>query len=55
MHWSEYDHVLINDDLDRTFAALREILAAGRRKNTARADLKAFVEKLLAELRQLAV
>lgn len=52
-HWSEYDHVLVNDDLDHTFAALREILAAGRRTSAARADMTAFVAKLLAELRQM--
>lgn len=54
-HWSEYDQVLVNDDLDRTFGALRGILAAGRRKSAQRADMNAFVSKLLAELRQLAV
>ncbi len=54
-HWSEYDHVLINDDLDRTFAGLREILAAGRRRSAQRADMSAFVATLLAELRQIAV
>ena len=53
-HWSEYDHVLVNDDLDRTFAALREILAAGRQRSGQRADMNAFVAKLLAELRQIA-
>ena len=53
-HWAEYDHVLINDDLDRSFAALRQILADGRRKSAHRADLKDFVAKLLAELRQIA-
>ena len=53
-HWNEYDHVLINDDLDRSFAALREILADGRRKSAERADMNDFVAKLLADLRQIA-
>jgi guanylate kinase len=53
-HWTEYDHVLINDDLDRSFTALRQILADGRRKSAQRADLKDFVAKLLTELRQIA-
>jgi guanylate kinase len=53
-HWSEYDHVLVNDDLDRSFTALREILAAGRRKSAQRADMEAFVKKLLADLRAIA-
>jgi guanylate kinase len=53
-HWSEYDHVLVNDDLDHSFAALRDILADGRRKSTQRADMDGFVAKLLAELREIA-
>jgi guanylate kinase len=53
-HWSEYDHVIVNDDLERSFAALRQILADGRRKSAQRADMNAFVEKLLAELREIA-
>jgi len=54
-HWNEYDHVLVNDDLDRSFAALRQILADGRRKSAQRADMNDFVTKLLAELRAIAV
>lgn len=53
-HWSEYDHVLVNDDLDRSFAVLREILAAGRRRSGQHADMNTFVTKLLADLRQIA-
>jgi len=53
-HWSEYDHVIVNDDLERSFAALRKVLADGRRKSAERGDMKAFVEQLLAELRQIA-
>ena len=53
-HWNEYDHVLINDDLDRSFAALREILADGRRKSAERADMNDFVARLLADLRRIA-
>jgi guanylate kinase len=53
-HWSEYDHVLVNDDLDRSFAQLRQILADGRRKRTQRTDMNAFVETLLADLREIA-
>jgi guanylate kinase len=54
-HWNEYDNVLVNDDLDRSFAALRQILADGRRKSAQRADMNEFVAKLLAELREIAV
>ena len=53
-HWPEYDHVLINDDLDRSYTALRQILADGRRKRAQRADLRDFVAKLLSELRAIA-
>jgi guanylate kinase len=53
-HWNEYDHVVVNDDLERSFAALRQILADGRRKSAQRTDMNAFVDKLLAELRQIA-
>ena len=54
-HWTEYDHVLINDDLDRSFTTLRQILADGRRKSAQRADLRDFVAKLLTDLREIAV
>jgi guanylate kinase len=53
-HWNEYDHVIVNDDLERSFAALRQILADGRRKSAQRSDMNAFVDQLLAELRQIA-
>ena len=53
-HWTEYDHVLINDDLDRSFTTLRQILADGRRKSAQRADLMDFVAKLLTDLRRIA-
>jgi guanylate kinase len=53
-HWNEYDYVLVNDDLDRSFAALRGILADGRRKSIRRADMDQFVARLLAELRLIA-
>jgi guanylate kinase len=53
-HWSEYDHVLVNDDLDRCFAQLRQILADGRRRSTERADVSKFVAKLLSDLRRIA-
>ncbi len=52
-HWNEYDHVLVNGDLDRSFAELRAILAAGRARSARRADMAAFVAHLLAELRQI--
>ncbi|WP_375463688.1 guanylate kinase [uncultured Methylobacterium sp.] len=47
--WSEYDYVLVNDDLQNAFDALRGILAAERLKRTRRTGLGAFVDGLLAE------
>ena len=47
--WSEYDYVIVNDDLDSAFTALKSILAAERLKRTRRTGLGAFVEGLLAE------
>jgi guanylate kinase len=48
--WTDYDYVLVNDDLQSTFAGLRAILAAEHRR-TARASegIAAFVERLLGE------
>jgi guanylate kinase len=52
-HWNEYDHVLVNGDLDKSFAELRAILGAGRRRSAQRSDMAAFVDRLLAELHQI--
>ncbi len=47
--WSEYDYVIVNDDLDESFRALQAILAAERLKRTRRTGLPGFVDGLLAE------
>jgi guanylate kinase len=48
--WKDYDYVLVNDDLQETFAGLRAIIAAERRRTSrARQEIGAFVAKLLAE------
>lgn len=47
--WSEYDYVIVNDDLDESFRALQSILAAERLKRTRRTGLPDFVDGLLAE------
>jgi guanylate kinase len=47
--WSEYDYVIVNDDLQAAFTALKGILAAERLKRTRRTGLAAFVEGLLGE------
>jgi guanylate kinase len=52
-HWTEYDYVLVNRDLDKSFSRLRAILTAERLKRVHRRDLEAFVVKLLSELKQI--
>jgi guanylate kinase len=48
--WTDYDYVLVNDDLQSTFASLRAILAAEHRRTAwAREWTAAFVERLLGE------
>ncbi|MGI8525102.1 MAG: guanylate kinase [Pseudolabrys sp.] len=53
-HWAEYDYVLINRDLDRSFRDLRHILAAERAKRRGRARFVKATRRLLAELKNLA-
>jgi guanylate kinase len=52
-HWGEYDYVLVNRDLDKSFARLRGILTAERLKRVRREDIQEFVDKLLGDLRTL--
>jgi guanylate kinase len=48
-HWSEYDYVLVNDDLERTYAELAAIYRAERLRRGRNGWLGAFVDRLLAE------
>ncbi len=48
-HWAEYDYVLINDDLDQTFARLQAILTAERLRRERQPQLSAFVRALNEE------
>jgi guanylate kinase len=52
-HWVEYDYVLVNRDLDKSFARLRSILTAERLKRVHRNDLESFTGKLTADLKRL--
>lgn len=45
-HWAEYDYVVVNQDLDRTFAGVRAILHAERLKRTRQTGLVTFVRGL---------
>ncbi len=49
-HWAEYDYVVINHDLDRTFADVRTILRAERLKRVRQSGLTQFVRDLQAKL-----
>ncbi|MCP8940262.1 guanylate kinase [Alsobacter sp. SYSU M60028] len=48
--WRDYDYVLVNDDLQRTFARLRAILSAERLRRERQTGLTSFVEGLLNDL-----
>ena len=52
-HWNEYDYVLVNRDLDKSFARLRAILTAERLKRAQKPDIEKFVSRLLSDLRQI--
>ena len=48
-HWRDYDYVVVNDDLDRAFAAVRSIVTAERLRRDRRPGLFDFVSGLLDE------
>jgi guanylate kinase len=52
-HWEEYDYVLVNRDLEKSFIRLRGILTAERLKRVRKDDIQAFVDTLLVELKAL--
>ena len=52
-HWTEYDYVLVNRDLDKSFARLRGILTAERLKRVHKDDIQAFVDTLMSDLKAL--
>jgi guanylate kinase len=49
-HWAEYDYVLLNQDIDETFAELQAILKAERLKRERQPGLSDFVRGLQADL-----
>ncbi|GLK86421.1 guanylate kinase [Ancylobacter defluvii] len=49
-HWTEYDYVLVNQDLDRTFTSLRNILASERLRRERQLGLPPIIERLDEEL-----
>ena len=48
-HWCEYDYIVVNDDLDRAFSAVRAIVEAERLRRDRRPGLFEFVNGLLTE------
>ena len=47
-HWAEYDYVLVNNDIETSFANLAAILAAERLKRARQTGLAPFVRDVLA-------
>lgn len=47
--WRDYDYVIVNDDLNRAFEAVRAIVAAERLRRERRPGLEEFVARLLEE------
>jgi guanylate kinase len=52
-HWSEYDYVLVNDDLAATAERLKTIVTAERLRLSQQPDLTGFVRGLNAEYDEL--
>ncbi len=49
-HWPEYDYVIINHDLDESFAQLQAVVTAERLRRERQVGLSAFVRDIEAEL-----
>lgn len=49
-HWTDYDYVLVNFDVEQSVAAVHAILAAERLKRARLTGLERFVQGLLADL-----
>jgi guanylate kinase len=49
-HWAEYDYVIVNDDLDRSSAALHAILTAERHRRERQMGLADFVRAVQESL-----
>jgi guanylate kinase len=49
-HWSEYDYVVINDDLETAYSEVKTILTSERLKRERQPGLSDFVRRLQAKL-----
>ena len=52
-HWSEYDHVIINEDLDKSVATVRAILAGARVSRPRYTQMASFVRDLQDQIDSL--
>ncbi len=52
-HWRDYNYVLVNADLNSTFANLRNILLAERLRRERQPGLEPVIERLDRELAEL--
>ncbi|MFC7052834.1 guanylate kinase [Hansschlegelia quercus] len=50
--WTEYDYVVVNDDLDRCYNEIRSILEAERLRRARRVAIGEFADRLAIELGQ---
>ncbi len=48
-HWTEYDYLVVNSDLNRSVEIVRAILVAERQRRMRQVGLPEFIEQLLAE------
>ncbi|MEN3791423.1 guanylate kinase [Fulvimarina sp. MAC3] len=47
--WRDYDYVIVNDDLNQAYEAVRSIITAERLKRERRPGLQAYTDQLLSE------
>jgi guanylate kinase len=52
-HWTEYDYVLVNQDLQESLTRLRAVLTAERLKRVRQQDIANFIDELLTDLRKI--
>ena len=49
LHWCEYDYVLINNDIDKVFSKIQQIVLAERVRRGRQRRLGEFVDRLVHE------
>ena len=52
-HWAEYDHVIVNEDLETSVAAVRAILAGARNTGRRFTQMASFVRDLQDQINSL--